>query len=236
MKPADLSLVVAAYNEIDALPKCVEACLAYLRESCPRSELILVDDGSNDGTSALCDELAEKHNEIRAIHLEHNSGMGAALLAGYAVCTRPFVSMLPGDGQIAPDSITALFEQMDDETAVVTTLYKNRRYPLGRKILSVGLRTLTALIVGTRARTEGNYLVRREILEQLHPCSTSFLLNLEIPIRAKRAKLKVNTAHIDVLPRLGGVSKATSSGRILRTFADLFRLRLTLERERFCGR
>ncbi|MEZ4435160.1 MAG: glycosyltransferase family 2 protein [bacterium] len=232
MWPA-LTVVVPAYNEEDALPPTAARILAFLRAEVADGELIIVDDGSSDGTPAVVDRLAAEHPEVTAIHLAKNSGMGAALQAGYAAATRDWITMLPADGQIDPSSLPAFFAAARDEGAdLVTSVYKNRRYPPHRKILSVGLRLLTAAIVGTRARTEGTYMVRRDVLERLGARSDSFMLNLEIPIRARRGGYRVATIAIDVHDRVAGHSKAATPGRIAHTLRELVALRLRIERER----
>lgn len=222
---------MAAYNEEDALPACVARNLAFLREHVPDGELLIVDDGSKDGTGPLIDRLAAEHPEVQAFHLEKNSGMGAALLRGFAEASKTWVTIMPADGQIDPYELLDFFAVAEDAD-LVTSLYRNRKYPPGRKVLSLGLRALTTAIVGTRARTEGIYLVRRAVLEKLGASSHSFLLNLEIPIRAKRGGYRVKTVYMNVHDRTAGVSKATSTKRIVQTFEELFRLRVRMERER----
>lgn len=226
-----LSIVMAAFNEEDALPACVDRNLAFLRAHVDDGELIIVDDGSSDGTPALIDALEAAHPEVRAVHLARNSGMGAALLAGFAVARKAWVTIMPADGQIDPFDLLEFF-RVAPEADLVTSLYRNREYPLGRKVLSLGLRALTTAIVGTRARTEGIYLVRRAVLEELGASSHSFLLNLEIPIRAKRDGFRVASVYMNVHPRSAGQSKATSYKRVAQTFEELFKLRLRMERER----
>lgn len=229
-----LTIVMAAYNEDEALPPCVARTLEFLRAHVADAELIIVDDGSSDGTPALIDALAAEHPEVEAVHLAQNSGMGAALLAGFAQAKKDWVTIMPADGQIDAYDLLIFFEVADDAD-LITSLYKNREYTLGRKVLSYGLRVLTATVVGTRARTEGIYLVRRAVLEQLGARSESFLLNLEIPIRAKRGGFRVKTVYMNVHDRLAGHSKATSARRVVQTFTELFRLRLQMERERRGG-
>ncbi len=226
-----LSIVMAAYNEQDALPACVDRTLAFLRDHVDDGELIIVDDGSSDGTPALIDRLADAHPCVVALHLEQNSGMGAALLRGFASARKTWVTIMPADGQIDAFDLLAFFAVAEDAD-LVTSLYRNRQYSVRRWVLSLGLRALTAGIVGTRARTEGIYLVRRAVLAELNPRSHSFLLNLEIPIRAKRGGYRVRTVYMNVHARLAGVSKATSARRIKQTFVELFALRLQMERER----
>lgn len=234
MRPISLSIVMAAYNEEDALPDCVARNLDFLRQHVADGELIIVDDGSADGTAALIDALAEAHPEVVALHLPQNGGMGAALQRGFADACKEWVTIMPADGQIDPFEILDFFAVAEDAD-LVTSLYHNREYNLQRKVLSLGLRALTTTIVGTRARTEGIYLVRREVLQSLGATSNSFLLNLEIPIRAKRAGYRVKTVFMSVHDRIAGHSKATSFKRIQQTFTELFRLRVRMERERFAG-
>ncbi|MCB9524963.1 MAG: glycosyltransferase family 2 protein [Myxococcales bacterium] len=222
---------MAAFNEEDALPECAARNLAFLREHVADGELIIVDDGSSDGTPALVDALAAEHPEVVGLHLAQNSGMGAALLRGFAEARKDWVTIMPADGQIDPYELLDFFAVADDAD-LITSLYKNREYTLGRKVLSLGLRALTATVVGTRARTEGIYLVRRAVLEQLGASSHSFLLNLEIPIRAKRGGFRVKTVYMNVHDRIAGHSKATSFARIQQTFSELFRLRVRMEGER----
>lgn len=230
-EPISLSIVMAAYNEEEALPACVARTLDFLRQHATDGELIIVDDGSKDGTGPLIDRLAAEEPLIRAFHLERNSGMGAALLRGFAEARKTWVTIMPADGQIDAFELLDFFAVAHDAD-LITSLYRNRQYTAGRKILSLGLRALTAAVVGTRARTEGIYLVRRSVLEGLGASSHSFLLNLEIPIRAKRGGFRVKTVYMNVHDRLAGVSKATSYRRIAQTFEELFRLRLRMEGER----
>jgi glycosyltransferase involved in cell wall biosynthesis len=234
--PRSLSIVMAAFDEEDALPACVERTLAFLGEHIPDGELIIVDDGSKDGTPALVDRLAgesQPPGRVVALHLERQSGMGAALLRGFAAARKEWVTIMPADGQIDAFELLDFFAAAERTNAdLVTSLYRNREYTPARWALSLGLRALTATIVGTRARTEGIYLVRRAVLERLGARSHSFLLNLEIPIRAKRGGYRVETIHMNVHERIAGASKATSAARIRQTFVELFRLRVQLERER----
>lgn len=230
-----LSIVMAAYNEEDALPACAARTLEFLRKHVPDGELIIVDDGSRDGTGPLIDALAAVHPEVTALHLDHNRGMGAALQRGFAEARKTWVTIMPADGQIDAFELLDFFA-VAEGADLVTSLYRHREYTLKRHALSYGLRALTAAVVGTRARTEGIYLVRRDVLRRLAPTSNSFLLNLEIPIRAKRGGFRVETIYMNVHDRIAGHSKAATAGRIRQTFVELFKLRLQLERERLRGR
>lgn len=231
---SSLTIVLPAYDEEDALPLTVRRVLDFFAGHVADPELIIVDDGSTDGTPALVDRLAAEHDAVVGLHLDRNRGMGAALKAGYAAARKDWVTMLPSDGQIDPYSLPAFFDCLQRTGAdLVTSVYRNRTYAPHRKILSVGLRALTTAIVGVRARTEGTYVVRAAVLRALDIRSDSFMLTLEIPIRALRGGYRVEVIAIDVHDRVAGHSKAASAGRIAATFRELVALRVAFERERW---
>ena len=77
-----LTIVMAAYNEEDALPLCAERTLAFLEAHVADGELVIVNDGSSDNTADVIGALADQDPRVVGRHLTENSGMGAALLEG----------------------------------------------------------------------------------------------------------------------------------------------------------
>lgn len=230
-----LSIVISAYNEEEALPKLIEEIRASL-VGWERLEVIMVNDGSQDRTRDVIDQLTAQQPsrdslQLIGLHLPDNQGMGAALKRGYQLATEPWVTFLPGDGQISPEMILPLCEAADRGAQAITTYYTNREYSLYRAILSQGLRFLNALIVGVRVTSEGHYLIQRALLQAMPLASDSFMLNLEIPIRAARAQVPMECVGVEVRERQGGRSSATQWKRIFNTFWDLFGLRWRLIKE-----
>jgi glycosyltransferase involved in cell wall biosynthesis len=234
-----LSVVITAYNEEEALwGVCTDVIDAL--EGLEHKEIVVVNDGSTDQTAQVMDQLqAQWPTLIRCIHLESNQGMGAALQKGYKEARMEWVSFLPGDGQIAPDQLWILIKAVQNGDLsrrpidLVTTRYRNRTYTLKRWTLSLGLRIVSAAISGTWVRSEGMYLLKTKDVQSLPLLSTSFMLNLEIPIRMARQRKDIQEVWIDVRPRQGGVSSATQWNRIWHTFRDLCILRWALEKERW---
>lgn len=95
-----VSIIVPAYNCEAHLGKCVDS----IRNQTHRDlELILVDDGSTDGTAALCDTLAAQDSRIRVIH-QPNGGVSAARNAGLAAATGHWIGFVDADDWIAPET------------------------------------------------------------------------------------------------------------------------------------
>src|SRR5438105_627489 len=92
-----LSIFVAAYNEIGNLGPTVEVILRALSISVEDFEIIVVDDGSTDGTYELADELARKYPNIRAIHNRQNMGLGYSYIRAIQEATKGSFVFIPGD-------------------------------------------------------------------------------------------------------------------------------------------
>src|SRR5579871_5959497 len=78
----DLSVVIPCYNEEQRLPRTIEEVERYLKGRATPYELILVDDGSLDGTRQVMDAAADRHHSVRVEALPHNRGKGRALATG----------------------------------------------------------------------------------------------------------------------------------------------------------
>ena len=94
-----LSVVLPAYNEAANLHATVESALDVLRGLGGRFEVIIVDDGSRDGTGALADALARGTPEVRTVHHPHNRGYGAAIRSGFTAAALPWLFFTDADGQ-----------------------------------------------------------------------------------------------------------------------------------------
>lgn len=105
-----VSVIVPVYNVVDYLPQCIES---IARQSYAHLEVLLVDDGSTDGSQRLCDEYAASDTRIRVIH-KANGGLSDARNAALDVMTGDLVMMVDGDDYIARDCVETLLHLQDD--------------------------------------------------------------------------------------------------------------------------
>lgn len=94
-----ISVIIPIYNIMDCLPKCVDS---VCRQTYSAMEILLVDDGSTDGTGALCDELAKKDARIRVFHKE-NGGSSSARNLGIREARGEYLGFVDSDDFIEPD-------------------------------------------------------------------------------------------------------------------------------------
>ena len=111
-----ISLIVPVYNVKDYLKTCLQS---ILEQTYKNLEIILVDDGSDDGSSGICDEYARMDQRIKTIHLPH-SGVSAARNAGLAAATGELLGFVDSDDWIDHDMYQYLYTLMQEHDADVS--------------------------------------------------------------------------------------------------------------------
>lgn len=230
--PITLSVVIMAWNEQDCLPVQLERTLRYLRGE-PRVrdfEVLVVDDGSTDGTAAVVRDAASAEPRVRLLQHDRNYGMGRAIRTGYGAARMDYVTQLPADGQVDP-AVLARFLPHLGHADLVLSVYDQRGDGPLRWLLSHGYRWLGRVVLGTRADYTGTMVFRRTLLDRVSLESDTFFVNLEFPIRCLR--LGVPHALVVFRPeaRIAGHSKVATLRKIRLVAGEMARMRLR-ERER----
>lgn len=166
MRPALISVVLPVYNEAENLRELLPAVFKNLEASGSRFEVIVVDDGSTDGTAAVLQQL--RRPELRVVRLRRNTGQTAALMAGFRFAKGDVIVSLDGDFQNDPVDIPQLIAKLDDGYDVVSGWRKNRKdAPIRRNFLSRLANRFISMVSGVRLHDYGCSLkaYRREALE-----------------------------------------------------------------------
>lgn len=152
----DLSVVIPLYNEVESLPHLYKALDAVLRRLGKTYEILLVDDGSRDGTPEELGRLASLDPHVKVILFRRNFGQTAAMVAGFDhSCGRVIIPM-DGDLQNDPADIPLLLEKIDSGFDVVSGWRKNRQdRALLRKFPSRIANWLIGRVTGVRLHDYG---------------------------------------------------------------------------------
>jgi glycosyltransferase involved in cell wall biosynthesis len=101
-----ISVIVPIYNIKDYIRECIDSIIS---QTYRKIEIILVDDGSTDGSEKIVDEFEKKDDRIKCIH-KHNGGLSSARNAGLDVCTGDYIVFVDGDDFILPNLLEYLLE------------------------------------------------------------------------------------------------------------------------------
>ena len=155
-----ISLIVPVYNVKDYLKTCLQS---ILEQTYKNLEIILVDDGSDDGSSGICDEYARMDQRIKTIHLPH-SGVSAARNAGLAAATGELLGFVDSDDWIDHDMYQYLYTLMQEHDAVL--LSNHGQVVCGRDFDEVLERALffeMACRIIVQSRMDYTVLSRKEV-------------------------------------------------------------------------
>ena len=211
-----LSLVYLAYNEADNLPVTVPDALDFCRQSFADWELIVVDDGSIDGSADVVRALMSDEPRLRLISHDRNLGMGGGMATGIREATKDLLVFNAADGQVSPWQIERLITALGPDVDIVLSTYENVRESLYREGLSRGLRLYMRLVAGIQFRLQGLYVIPTAMARSAAADMTvhSFFFSFELIQRAVESGARLAHTTMRVRPRLSGTSKVTGLTRI----------------------
>ena len=224
-----LTVVVMAYNEVQSLESTCREIMGVLERIGKPWELLVIDDGSTDGTGQRADSLAAEKPQIRVIHHEPNQGLGGVYRTGFAKARGEFVTFFPADGQFPASIIGDFFPRMSDHDMVLGLLPR-RDSSMVAKGLSLAERVLYRIVLGPMPKFQGILMFRRSMLEQhtLHSQGRGWAVLLEYIIRCSRDGARIVNVPTTVRPRSHGSSKVNNPKTIWSNFRQVLALRRVL--------
>jgi glycosyltransferase involved in cell wall biosynthesis len=223
-----LSVVVPVYNEVENVPilyRSVRKVLETLKRS---YEIILVDDGSRDGTREKLRDLSAEDTNLKILLFRRNFGQSAAMAAGFRAATGELIVAMDGDLQNDPKDIPGLLQKIGEGYDVVSGWRKNRKDKLVlRKIPSKIANRLICSVTDVRLHDTGCSLkiFRREVIKNIRLYGE---LHRFIPGLARVEGARISEIPVSHHSRRFGKSKYNLS-RTFRVLMDLASLNLFLK-------
>lgn len=225
IKPASLSVVIPALNEEGNLEPAVKNLLTALGPYFNSYELLIINDGSADGTGALAERLAHSNPHIRVIHHDKPMGLGASLRQGYDLATQEYVTWYAGDDPMDGDSWRKMFEQIGNADVLIPYMANPEFRPWGRRVLSQIYVRILNLLFGLRIRYYNGFTIyRRELIQSVRTSARGFSFFAEaliLSVKSGHRSIEIPTYHRQ---RKQGSSKAFKFANvkdILKTFLRL---------------
>ncbi|HET9781471.1 MAG TPA: glycosyltransferase [Candidatus Dormibacteraeota bacterium] len=218
-----LSIVLPAYNESGNITRAVEQALATASRLASDYEVIVVDDGSVDGTSRIVEELVRKNRpHVRLIKHATNQGYGAALRTGFRQSRLDLVFFTDSDNQFDISELEYFIPLMSDYDMV--TGFRVYRYDtVLRCMLSWIYNRLVGVMFGLRVRDVdcAFKLMRREVVQQVTIQCDNFFVNTELLAKARKWNFRIAQKGVRHYPRTAGETTVRPSD-IPRTLATVF--------------
>ncbi len=228
-KPS-ITVFFPAYNDEGSIVTLVQKALALLPQCTNDYEVIVVNDGSRDGTAAALEALAQTEPKLRVIHHSINRGYGGALRTGFLHATKELVFYTDGDGQYDVDELATLLPLLHNDIDVVNG-YKRKRADNQQRIVLGGIYKLLArTMFGLPIRdVDCDFrLLRRHAIQSLDLHSTSGCICTEMIYKLHMAGYRFAETPVQHYPRLHGQSQFFTLRRVARTASDFFALWLKL--------
>jgi glycosyltransferase involved in cell wall biosynthesis len=227
-----VSAILPAHNEEAAIAGTVTSVLQALAGWMPEFEVIVVNDGSQDRTGQILDELAARNPRLRVIHHALNQGYGAALVSGFEASCKDFVFFMDSDGQFDIRDLERFFPYLERYDAVLG--YRIRRQDTWmRKLNAWGWKMLVRAVFGVQVRdVDCAFKIYSGTFFREHHLETrGAMINTEILYKFKRAGYTYTELGVHHLPRHGGKATGAKPIVILRAFRELFTYALKWRRE-----
>lgn len=224
---AGLSIVLPAHNEEANIRTAVEKGLATGERLAPRHEVIVVDDGSEDGTSHEVEALAKKHYpRVRLVKHHVNLGYGAALRTGFHQARYDLVFFTDSDNQFDMSELEYFLPMMADHDMI--TGFRVYRYDtVLRCLLSWCYNRLVGALFRLRVRDVdcAFKLMRKEVVQKVTIECDNFFVNTELLAKARRWNFRIAEKGVRHYPRTAGETSVRPSDipRTLRTVFSMWR-------------
>ncbi len=218
----NISVVVPLYNEVESLPELTEWIRNVMEANHFTYEIILVDDGSNDGSWESIEQLKFSHDQIRGIKFRRNYGKSAALNVAFEAALGDVIITMDADLQDSPDEIPDLYHKIKNEGFDLVSGWKKKRYdPITKTVPTKFFNAVTRSMSGIKNLHDFNCGLKAYKKEVVKTIEVYGEMHRYIPVIAKWAGfVKITEKVVEHRARKYGTTKFGFS-RFINGFLDL---------------
>lgn len=221
-KIPELSIFFPFWNEEENIESVVKKAIPVAQKVASKWEIIMVDDGSSDGTLKIARRLAAEDPHLVVVADPRNRGYGAALKHGFSNAKYNLVVFTDGDGQFDFSEVVRLLEEIDNADMVIGFRKKRLDNPF-RHVLMNLLKVWDLILFGLYFKDIdcGFKLFKKEALGEIMPLkSEGAMITTEILAKARKKKLKIAQAQVSHYPRKYGDQSGGNARVIIRAIRE----------------
>jgi glycosyltransferase involved in cell wall biosynthesis len=224
-----LTVVLPCFNEAANVQRAIHEATWAAAWNADEHQIVVVDDGSTDGTAAIAAEVARLVPNVRVVAHDRNRGYGAALVTGLRAARMPWVLLTDADLQFDLSELEH-FVPLTQEADFVLGWRIDRQDPLHRRINAAAWNWLVGRAFDMQVRDVdcAFKLIRREMVEDLPLTSSGAMISTELVVRARARGAWVRELGVEHRPRVAGEQSGASPRVVLRAFRELQQLRRDL--------
>jgi glycosyltransferase involved in cell wall biosynthesis len=224
MKPS-ISVFFPCYNDAGTISAMVIRALQTVREITDDYEVIVVNDGSQDDSLKILDELAcVLPPEFRLVNHDKNTGYGGALRAGFGAAKKEWVFYTDGDAQYDAHEMALLADQISDDVDLINGWKIKRRDPFHRVVIGILYQYFVKFMFGLKLRdVDCDFrLMRREIFEIVRLESRDGSITFEMMKKIQDAGYRLIEVPVHHFYRQYGESQFFNFSRVARALTELW--------------
>lgn len=223
-----VTVAVMAYNEAPSLERVVGEILDELRRLGRPYEIVIIDDGSTDGTGEIADRLAQQESAVRVVHHPKNLGLGAVYREAFRCGRQEWSTIFPADGQFEAQIISQFLRRENEADMILGYIPEYRRSrSRAARLFSWAERSLYKLMFGHFPDFQGIMMFRRALVDTVPLTSTGrgWMIQMELILRLLRKGYRVVGEPTGIRDRMSGQSKVMNLRSILSNLRQVFELR-----------
>ncbi len=225
-KLTSLSVFFPAFNEEKNLPVVIGQVLNLIPNISEKFEIIVINDGSVDGTKEVVERTTRKNKNVRLVNHKKNLGYGAALKSGFYNSKYDYITYMDSDGQFNFSQIEKLISKIEQADIVVG--FRIKRADRLIRVLNGKLWNLmVSFLLGINLKDIdcGFKLVRKEVIEKIPRLeSNGATISAELLVKAKKMGFKIEQVGLIHEPRKFGNATGGNPSHIFRACYDLIKL------------
>ena len=213
-----ISVIIPVFNEIGSLPELMDQ-LRKVLHIYSKWEILFVDDGSTDGSTAFLNDLSRKDENVTLIQFHRNYGKSAALAEGFKHAKGEYLITMDADLQDDPAEIPNLMKKLEEGFDLVSGWKKERKDPISKRFPSKIFNYVTRIMTGVKIHDFncGLKIYRKAVTKTLDLYGGR---HRYIPALAGHNKFRISEIQVNHRPRMHGVTKYGGS-RLFHGFFDL---------------